>query len=166
MKLSIFTKKITITFEKTILALCVCAASLSYVSCKSTEVVIDDSMNIQQLIQKGQNEYQNGRYKNALKCYEAVLERPEATGANYVEARYEIGHIFMKKRNFSEARPIFEEILEIFRSTMPGTLPAAYNKLAEIELAKIPNTKQAIQAKKQKQEEQALHEQTEEADKY
>lgn len=161
MKLSIFTKRIRIP-----LAICVCAVCLTSVSCKSTEVVIDDTMTPQQLIQSGQNEAQKGKYKNALKYYQAVIDRPEVTPANYVEARYEIGHLYMKKQNYKAARPIFEEIQELFLNTMPGTLPAAYNKLADIELAKIPNTKQQIQAEQLKQEEKERRSQEEEADKY
>ena len=49
---------------------------------------------------------------------------------------------------------------------MPGILPAAYNKLAEIELAKIPDTRQAIQAAKKLEEEKKQQEQVEAADEY
>ena len=161
MKLSIFTKKIRLP-----IAACVLAASLITISCKSTEVVIDETMTPQQLIQNGQNEYQSGRYKNALKYYQAVIDRPEVSQASYVEARYEIGHLYMKKKNYKAAKPIFEEIQEIFANTLPGTLPAAYSKLAEIELAKIPDTRQAVEAKKTKEEELAKKKQIEEADEY
>ena len=123
-------------------------------------------MTPQQLIQNGQNEAQKGKYKNALKYYQAVIDRPEVTPANYIEARYEIGHLYMKKKDYKAARPIFEEIQEMFLNTMPGTLPEAYNKLTDIGLAKIPNTKQAIQVEKQKQAEKEAREQEEAADVY
>lgn len=161
MKLSIFTNKIRLP-----IAACVLAFSFTSISCKSTEIVIDETMTPQQLIQNGQNEYQKGKYKNALKYYQAVVDRPEVTPSNYVEARYEIGHLYMKQKNYKAAKPIFEEIQEMFVNTLPGTLPAAYNKLAEIELAKIPETKQAIEAKKVKEEEEARKKHVEEADEY
>ena len=115
------------------------------VSCKSAPVVIDETMTTQELIQKGQDAYQEGKYKMALTYYQAVIDKPEITPANYIEARYEIGHLYMKKKNYKAARPIFEEIQELFRNTMPGILPAAYNKLAEIELAKIPDRQFRLQ---------------------
>ena len=136
------------------------------VSCKSAPVVIDETMTTQELIQKGQDAYQEGKYKMALTYYQAVIDKPEITPANYIEARYEIGHLYMKKKNYKAARPIFEEIQELFRNTMPGILPAAYNKLAEMERAKIPDTRQAIQAAKKLEEEKKQQEQVEAADEY
>ena len=38
--------------------------------------------------------------------------------------------------------PVFTEILDIYRNSRPGLYPAAYKKLSEIELAKIPHKKQ------------------------
>lgn len=85
------------------------------VSCKSAPVVIDETMTTQELIQKGQDAYQEGKYKMALTYYQAVIDKPEITPANYIEARYEIGHLYMKKKNYKAARPIFEEIQELFQ---------------------------------------------------
>ena len=131
MKLAIFNKKITMCLAAT-------AAFFLTAACRSTPVIIDSSMTSQELIQKGQDSYQNGKYKAAFKYYQAVIDMYGSDNASYVEARYEIGHLYMKKKDYKSAKPIFEEIVEIFKNSIPGTLPAAYNKLAEIELAKIP----------------------------
>jgi hypothetical protein len=44
----------------------------------------------------------------------------------------------MKKKEYSKAKPLLEEIRNMFYNSQPGELPAAFNKLAEIELSKIP----------------------------
>lgn len=157
MKLSIFNKK-------TILPI-FAATALLVSACKSVPLEIDPTMTAQELIQKGQDAYQNNKDKDALTYYQAVIDIYGDNAQNYVEARYEIGHLYMKKKNYKAAQPIFEEILEIFRNSLPGTLPAAYNKLANIELAKIPNTKQAKAAQEIKEAEEAKKESLE-ADEY
>ncbi len=138
MKLAIFNKKMILAISGALL--------LAAVSCKSTPVVIDKTMTAQELIQNGQDAAQNSKYNDALTYYQAVINMYGNNTADYIEARYEIGHLYMKKKNYKAAQPIFEEIQEIFRNSLPGTLPAAYNKLADIELAKIPHTKQALAA--------------------
>jgi len=124
-----------------ILAASLAAAGLF--SCKSTPVVISDDMTTKELIQKGQDAYQNNKYKNALAYYQAVVERSGDDKSAYIEARYEIGHLYMKQKKYKLAEPIFQEIKDMFLNSVPGTLPAAYNKLADIELAKIPERKAA-----------------------
>ena len=47
----------------------------------------------------------------------------------------------MKQKKYNLAEPIFNELLDIYKNSTPGTYPAAYKKLAEIELAKIPHKK-------------------------
>jgi len=43
----------------------------------------------------------------------------------------------MKQKKYNLAKNIFNEIIEIYKNSTPGSLPAAYKKLSEIELAKI-----------------------------
>ncbi|MBQ3671155.1 MAG: tetratricopeptide repeat protein [Treponema sp.] len=112
--------------------------SLAFLSCQTVEPVAED-LTAKQLIQKGQDSYNVGNYPQALRYYNAVLER---FGDNdlplYIEAKYEIGHIYMKQKHYSYAKAVFEEILDIYSQTIPGQIPAAYKKLSEIELEKIP----------------------------
>lgn len=120
---------------------------MALASCKSTPVIITDDMTAQELIQKGQDAYQKGKYKNSQKYYQAVIDRYGTDVSLYVEAQYEIGHLYMKQKKYKQAEPYFQEIKEIFANSIPGTLPAAYNKLADIEIAKIPENKKAAEAK-------------------
>ena len=112
-------------------------AVISSVSCKSTQEIPED-LSAKQLIQSGQDAFENYKYKLALDYFNAVIDRYGDTDmALYVEAKYEIGHLYMKQKKQKLAKPVFEEILEIYSSVLPGTIPAAYQKLSQIELEKI-----------------------------
>ncbi len=106
-------------------------------SCGSVPKEIPE-MTSQELIQNGQTSYENSNYKAALAYFNTAVERFGDWPSVYVEARYEIGHVYMKQKKYSLAEPIFNEIVEIYKNSTPGSIPAAYNKLAQIELAKIP----------------------------
>lgn len=97
----------------------------------------------QELIQKGQDEFESKDYKNALRYYNAVTERYSDSLPVYVEASYEIGHIYMKQKKYDQAKVIFEEILNIYSNTAPGEAPGAYEKLSKLELAKIPGNSES-----------------------
>ena len=98
---------------------------------------IPDDMSAQELIQNGQSAFENGNYKMALRYFNAVVERYDDDPAVYIEAKYEIGHLYMKRKKYKAAVPILEEIRDIYPQVPPGTLPAAYEKLAKLELAKL-----------------------------
>jgi len=101
---------------------------------------IEDSITAPELIQRGQSEFESSNYENALYYYNTAVDRFGDNGAVYVEARYEIGHIFMKQKKYSDAVPVFDEIIMIFDKVPYGSLPAAYKKLSQLELEKIPET--------------------------
>ena len=111
-----------------------------FFSCGSVPKEIPE-MTSQELIQNGQTNFENGNYKAALAYYNTAVERFSDWTNVYIEARYEIGHVFMKQKKYNLAEPIFNELLDIYKNSTPGTYPAAYKKLAEIELAKIPHKK-------------------------
>lgn len=113
------------------------STSLFFNSCNSVPKDIPEDLTAQELIQNGQTNFENGNYKAALAYYNTAVERFNDWPAIYVEARYEIGHVYMKQNKFDKAEPVFNELAEIYRNSAPGALPAAYKKLAEIELAKI-----------------------------
>lgn len=106
--------------------------------CVSAPKEIPPELTAQELIQKGQSAFENGKYKESLRYYNAVTERYADSLPLYIEASYEIGHLFMKQKKYDKAAPIFQEIVEIYANSAPGTLPGAYEKLAKLELAKIP----------------------------
>ena len=95
-------------------------------------------MSAQEMIQNGQAAYEDGKNKVALAYFNEVVARYGDDPALYIEARYEIGHLYMKSKDYEHAVPILEEIRDIYPTVQPGTLPGAYEKLANLELAKVP----------------------------
>lgn len=112
-----------------------------FASCASSPKEIPMELTAQELIQKGQDEFDSKNYKAALRYYNAVTERYSDSLPVYVEASYEIGHIYIKQKKYEQAKAIFEEIIELYSKTSPGDAPGAYEKLAKLGLAKIPENK-------------------------
>lgn len=110
----------------------------AFVSCSSSPKEIPMELTAQELIQKGQDAFESGRYKESLTYYLAITERYTDSLPVYVEASYEIGHLYMKQKKYNLAEPIFQEILLIYERVTPGEIPSAYLKLAQLELKKIP----------------------------
>jgi outer membrane protein assembly factor BamD (BamD/ComL family) len=122
--------------KKSLFIVLLFAFTSAFFSCSSTPKEIPE-MTSQELIQNGQTNYEAGNYKAALVWYETAIERFSDWPNVYIEARYEIGHVYMKQKKYTKAQAVFNEIIEIYKNSTPGSLPAAYKKLAEIELAKI-----------------------------
>ena len=127
------TKKIRL-----LITLAASALIFSVSSCTSVPEEIPE-MTSQELIQHGQSCFESANYKGALTYFNTAIERFNDWPNVYIEARYEIGHVYMKQKKYTQAEPIFNELLELYKNSTPGTYPAAYRKLAEIELAKIPH---------------------------
>ena len=117
----------------------VCGALL-FVSCRTVKDIPED-LTSTQLIQLGQNAYGSAQYKNAETYYKTVIARYGMDSSVYVEARYELGHLYLKQKKYAAAYASFKEILDMYASTTPGVLPGAYNKLAEIGMKRIPKHK-------------------------
>ena len=122
-----------------ILTSAVCGALL-FVSCRTIKDIPED-LTSTQLIQLGQNAYGSAQYKNAETYYKTVIARYGIDSSVYVEARYELGHLYLKQKKYAAAYASFKEILDMYASTTPGVLPGAYNKLAEIGMKRIPKNK-------------------------
>ena len=56
----------------------------------------------------------------------------------YIEAKFEIAHLYIKKKQYDQAEPLLREILDIYANSMPGQYPSSFKKLAELDYAKIP----------------------------
>ena len=128
-------KKITVIA----LTSAVCGALL-FTSCRTVKDIPED-LTSTQLIQLGQNAYGSAQYKNAETYYRTVIARYGIDSSVYVEARYELGHLYLKQKKYAAAYASFKEILDMYASTTPGVLPGAYNKLAEIGMQRIPKNK-------------------------
>ena len=109
--------------------------------CNTLKTVPED-LSAAQIIQQGQNYFGLGDYKSAETCYSTVIDRYGDDISTYVEARYELGHLFLKTRDYRRAYAAFTEILELYEESAAGTLPASYKKLAQIGINRIPENKQ------------------------
>ena len=119
-----------------ILALTV--VTLSLTSCQTVKDIPED-LTAPQILQRGQSYCDAADYKNAEACYLATIDRYGDDTNTYIEAKYELSHLYMKTRNYEKARAGLEEILELYSYAPAGSLPAAYKKLAQLDMEKLPN---------------------------
>ncbi|MBP3708797.1 MAG: tetratricopeptide repeat protein [Treponema sp.] len=119
------------------LTLCMVFFAVLFLSCRTVKDIPDD-LSAAQLIQLGQNAYGNAQYKNSEIYYHTVISRYGTDTSIYVEAKYELGHLYMKQKKYDKAYAAFKELLTLYESTQPGVLPGAFNKLSQIEMVKIP----------------------------
>lgn len=131
------------------------SALLFGTSCSSLpESTPDDEM---ELVQLAQTAYDSGNTRLAKFYYSELLEKFGDNPSIYVEGRFELAHIAIKKKQYETAVPILEEIEEIYNNLPPGVLPGEYRKLAQLDLEKVPKNKlEAIHKKMQEKEEKAL----------
>ena len=114
------------------------AAAFSFTACQSVKDIPED-LTAPQILQRGQSYADNADYKNAEACYLATIDRYGDDTNTYIEAKYELAHLYIKTRNYEKARSSLEEILEIYSYAHAGSLPAAYKKLAQLDMEKLPN---------------------------
>lgn len=114
------------------------ALFISLSACKSIKEIPQD-LTASQLLQRGQSYYDIADYKNAEACFLETIKRFGDDTNTYIEAKYELAHLYIKTKNYEKARPALEEILELYDYAPAGSLPASYKKLAQIEMDKLPN---------------------------
>ena len=114
------------------------AVAISAVSCRTVKDIPED-LTAPQLLQKGQSCFDNADYKSAEVYYLTTIERYGDDTATYVEAKYELAHLYVKRKKYEKARNALNEILEIYDFAPAGALSPSYKKLAQIEMAKIPD---------------------------
>lgn len=96
-----------------------------------------------EIIQLAQNAYDQNNTKLAEYYYKLLLQRYGNNPLDYIEGRFELGHIAIKKKDYVHAVPMLQEIIDIYNNAPAGALPGAYRKLAENDLAKVPAEKLA-----------------------
>ena len=106
-------------------------------SCNTVPKIPDDATSTQ-LIQMGQDALEISNYTAAETYYNAVIQRYGMDTTTYIEASYELGHLYLKQKRYEEAYQKFDEILVIFSNAEIGTIPASYKKLAEMGMERIP----------------------------
>lgn len=109
--------------------------------CASAKLDIPYEATDREIIQIAQTEYDAGRVSNALQGYNTLLSRYGNNVATYIEGRYEIAHIYLKQKNYSQAVPIYREILDIYDNAAMGMLPPSFLKLTRADWNKIPEAK-------------------------
>lgn len=114
------------------------AAAFTAVSCRTVKDIPED-LTAPQLLQRGQSCLDNADYKSAEVYYKTTIDRYGDDTNTYIEAKYELAHLYMKRKKYEKARTALDEILDIYNNAPSGSLPAAYKKLAQIEMAKIPD---------------------------
>ena len=121
-----------------LLSIIALAAAVSFTSCQTVKDIPQD-LTAPQLLQRGQHYCDAADYANAEACYLATIDRYGDNTDTYIEAKYELAHLYIKTKKYDKAQAALEEILELYDYAMAGSLPAAYKKLAQIDLEKIPN---------------------------
>ncbi|MCQ2576021.1 MAG: tetratricopeptide repeat protein [Treponema sp.] len=110
------------------------------VSCASTKE-IPENLTAAQLFQGGQDAYSDGNYKQAEAYYNKILDMYGDNIDTYIEAKYELGHLYVKTKDYKKAFDTLTEVLSLYEADITGTLPASFKKLSTIELQKIPEPK-------------------------
>lgn len=127
--------------KKSIVLAAVFAVSALFISCRTIKYIPEDKT-ANQIIQLGQNSSNNNDYKSAKFCYNTVIDRYGTNPTVYVEAKYELGHTYLKQKKYDKAYAAFTEVLALYDS-FGSALPGAYKKLCNIGLSQIPEKKLA-----------------------
>ena len=106
------------------------------ISCKTLKEVPEDKTSAQ-IIQMAQNYVSIADYKSAELCYNTVIDRYGSDPAIYVEAKYELGRVYLAQKKYERAYRIFNELLDMY-DRYGLMLPGAYKKLCNISLSQIP----------------------------
>lgn len=113
-------------------------------SCNSVPE-IPPSATSTQLIQLGQDALSLKNYVAAETYYNAVIQRYGMDTKVYIEARYELGHMYLQQKKYQEAYRNFSEILEIFENAEYGSIPASFKKLAQMGIENIPEKNRTLE---------------------
>lgn len=111
--------------------------SAAFFGCKST-VTIPLEATYTQLIQMGQDSIEYANYSAAESYYLAAIQRYGMDTNVYIEAKYELGRLYLTQEKWEKAFAQFNEILSIYENADFGTYPQAYNKLCKLSIEQIP----------------------------
>ena len=110
--------------------------SLVFISCNTLPKDIDEEVGPEDMIIKAQQYSDAGKTNAAEIMYNRLLDQ-YGSDTNYrVIAEFEIAHIKLKAHKYAEAKPLYEDIINIYDSTYE-TLPGKYLVLAKNDLARL-----------------------------
>ena len=115
------------------------AAALMLSSCKSVPAKeeIPEELSMQELSLQGQNELDKNNYAAAVVYYEVIIERFGSDPRALTAAEYEIAHIRVKQKHWSEAKPMLQRIVARYEAAGGAGLPPEYLVLARNDLNRV-----------------------------
>lgn len=125
------------------LATALMAAGLSSCSTVSSKKELPPETSDKEIIQLAQQAFNNRNYKLSTHYYNVLLQRYGNNTVDYIIGNFEIAHIALKKKDYSTAVPLLNEVLLIYKDTPAGYLPASYRVLALNDLKKVPEQKRS-----------------------
>jgi outer membrane protein assembly factor BamD (BamD/ComL family) len=133
--------------------LAVCAAVFIFFSCASVpeESDIPQDLSSAELAQQAQNNFDKGAVETAQVYYQAIIHRFADTPAAVASAEFELAHIKIRQKKWSEALVLLDSLIEKYNNDIFYQLPRSYLKLAELDREKIPKKilEQSVKAETQ-----------------
>ena len=140
-------KKISFIFAAVILI----AALSVLTACQTVPTSVPEGISEAELLQSGQAALDNSNYKAAEFYYAKVIELYGQNISSVIAAEYELAHIKIKRKNFTQAKPALERILAYYDDPQKAvSLPPAYKKLILNDLAKCEPKPEKSKPKKKK----------------
>ena len=121
------------------------ALLLATLGCQSAPKDIPQDLSAEELINLAQSSYDKGNVRAAQVYYETIIIRYGDQMDKLVEAEYEIAHLKVKQEKWQQAIPDLQRILSYYETDTTGSLPPAFKKLAELDMAKVPE-KELVEA--------------------
>lgn len=106
--------------------------------CHTVPKNIPEDLSADELINLAQASYDQGNTKAAQAYYETIIIRYGDDMNKLVEAEYEIAHLKVKQKKWQQAIPDLQRVLNYYETDTTGMLPPAFRKLAELDMAKVP----------------------------
>ncbi len=114
------------------------AAVLVLFGCQAVPKDIPPELSADELINLAQASYDKGNVRAAQTYYETIIIRYGDQMDKLVEAEYEIAHLKVKQKKWQQAIPDLQRVLSYYETDTTGSLPPAFKKLAELDMAKVP----------------------------
>ncbi len=115
--------------------------TLFVASCASAPTPIPEALGPSELLQKGQDFSERNNYQEAIRYYQAVLDRFSSDLTYICTAEYEIAFIHYKQKQMDQAEAGFRALLKRYDSPDAALLPAQFRVLSEKLLTKIEQAK-------------------------
>ena len=124
------------TFAKSVFLTLIVSISLIFVSCNTLPTDTPDDISPEDMMIKAQQHTDANKTAAAEMLYNRLLDE-YGSDTNYrVIGEYEIAHIKLKAKKYAEAKPLYEDIINIYETTYE-TLPGKYLVLARNDLERL-----------------------------